>query len=49
MDNYQSVIEQDEKDIIARTSSNNMLCIVEYKPLSEEEQEVLEELFAVAS
>lgn len=45
----EKIIEQEQGEIISRTSSNNMICLVEYIPLSEDEQEKLEEIFAVAS
>lgn len=36
-----------EVGINARTSSNNMLCIVDYKPMTAEEQAQVEEALAI--
>jgi hypothetical protein len=42
-------VEQDMKDVVSRTSSNNMLALVEYIPLTEEEQKLVDEIFAIAA
>jgi hypothetical protein len=36
-------------DIELRTSSNNMMCVVTYEPITEEEQSELNEILQVAN
>lgn len=43
------VVRQSREEIVRRTSSNNMLCVVEYIPNTPEEQEEIEQIFRVAA
>jgi len=44
-----TLIQQELQDVAYRTSSNNMLALVEYIPLSDEEQKLVDAIFTVAA